>query len=163
MIITGSAIARLVATGDVAITPFEVARLNPNSYNYRLGPELIQIERDGRRNSFSLNEEGVMLDPSCLYLGSTFESIGSERLTTLLIGRSSVGRLGLFVQIDADLGQRGAIHKWTLELRCTRPLRIYPYMTIGQVSFWETKGDGPYPEQQYARFNTPTPSLLEYQ
>ena len=58
-----------------------------------------------------------------------------------LIGKSSLGRLGLFLQITADLGNLGAIHKWTLELKAVQPVKIYPLMRIGQVTFWDTQGD----------------------
>lgn len=52
-----------------------------------------------------------------------------------LIGRSSTGRLGLFLQVSADLGHTGAEHKWTLELVAAKPIKIYPNMIIGQISF----------------------------
>ena len=58
-----------------------------------------------------------------------------------LIGRSSVGRLGLFLQITAPLGHIGTCHNWTLELKVVQPLIVYPKMKIGQVSFWYVTGD----------------------
>jgi dCTP deaminase len=80
------------------------------------------------------------LQPKKLYLGSTVEEIGSDHFVTQLIGRSSVGRLGLFLQITASLGHVGSKHCWTLELKVVQPLRIYPNMKIGQVSFWKMDG-----------------------
>ena len=59
---------------------------------------------------------------------------------TSLIGRSSVGRLGLFLQITADLGHLGKAHCWTLELKVVQSLIVYPHMKIGQVSFWQVTG-----------------------
>jgi dCTP deaminase len=76
-----------------------------------------------------------------VYLGTTVERIGASATVPSLIGRSSVGRLGLFVQFAADLGHPGAAHRWTLEIEVVQPVRVYPGMVIGQVSFWTTAGD----------------------
>ena len=43
MILTGAAIADAVRDGDIVIDPYDPARLNPNSCNYRLGPEMVQV------------------------------------------------------------------------------------------------------------------------
>jgi dCTP deaminase len=69
------------------------------------------------------------------------EEIGSDYYVTSLIGRSSVGRLGIFLQITADLGHLGAKHCWTLELKVVQPVICYPRMKIGQVSFWCVEGE----------------------
>jgi dCTP deaminase len=92
----------------------------------------------------TISEDGFVLEPSKLYLGVTKEIIGSKEYVTSLIGRSSIGRLGLFMQITADLGQIGQSHKWTLEMHVVKKLRVYPNIKIGQVSFWEPLGDNDY-------------------
>lgn len=48
----------------------------------------------------------------------------------------------LKIYID-DLLHRavGCNHCWTLELRVVQPLKIYPMMKIGQVTFWCIVGD----------------------
>ncbi len=78
---------------------------------------------------------------------------------TSLIGRSSVGRLGLFVQISADLGNLGPAHQWTLELTCVQPVKVYPGMRIGQVSFWAATGQVRQYEGVYMKYNIPMHSL----
>lgn len=147
MILTKSEIIKQVTQGRIIIEPFDDSLVNPNSYNYRLGEMLIElngtvmdpsVSPDGRK--IKLDDTGHVLLPGKVYLGSTQEKIGSDTYVTSLIGRSSVGRLGLFVQITADLGNLGAKHHWTLELTVVQPLRVYPGMRIGQVSFWETEG-----------------------
>lgn len=85
----------------------------------------------------AIPEDGYILKPRQMYLGHTAETIGSRKYAMSLIGRSSVGRLGLFLQISANLGHTTSSHKWTLEMVSVKPLKIYPYMKIGQVSFWE--------------------------
>lgn len=148
MILTGSAIGDEVANGRITIRPFRNDQLNPNSYNYRLGPELYEVTSPvidplikPALRKLALGSAGVLLQPNRLYLGHTMEVIGSTKYVTSLIGRSSIGRLGLFLQITADLGQLGQPHQWTLELKVVQPLRIYPGMKIGQVSFWVPDGE----------------------
>ena len=59
----------------------------------------------------------------------------------IIRGKSSTGRIGLFVHITADLIDIGSHGKLTLMLHSVQPVRIYPGMRIGQVTFWSTVGD----------------------
>lgn len=147
MILTGAEIKKQVQLGRIHISPFIEENINPNSYNYRLHEDLLEIidypiDPKGEPNvrKIKIHEEGFILQPGRLYLGSTVEEIGSDYYVTSLIGRSSVGRLGLFLQITADLGHLGAKHRWTLELKVVQPLVVYSMMNIGQVSFWSVEG-----------------------
>lgn len=148
MILTGEEIKKEVLSGNIVISPFSAELVNPNSYNYHLGPTIIEItdevidpRKQPKYKIVKLTKDGFVLKPSKLYLGSTAEQIGSDHYVTSLIGRSSVGRLGLFLQVTADLGNIGAKHHWTLELKVVQPLKIYPGMKIGQVSFWTPSGE----------------------
>ncbi len=139
MILTGPAIKAAVKKGHVFIEPFDETSLNPNSYNYHLSGNL--LVRSGTKNRWrrvELRPEGYVLEPGKVYLGATLEQIGSNRFVTLLLGRSSIGRLGIFLTVTADLGHLGSCSHWTLELTAVQPVRIYPKMKIGQVSFWLT-------------------------
>lgn len=144
MILTGHHISLMVSEGRIIIDPFIPSLLNPNSYNYRLGNtiyEIVSPEVDPKKSStfikHELTDDGFTLIPGRTYLGHTLEKIGSKEFVTSLIGRSSMGRLGLYLQITADLGHLGQPHCWTLELTVVQPLLIYPEMKIGQVSFWQ--------------------------
>ena len=108
-----------------------------------------------------ISPSGMLLMPGQLYLANTREIIGSKRFVVSLIGRSSVGRLGLFVQLSADMGNLGAAHQWTLELTCAQPVVIYPNMTIGQISFWQTTGSIALYAGCYTDHCEPTPALGE--
>ena len=44
----------------------------------------------------------------------------------MIEGRSSVGRLGLFVHVTAGFGDVGFCGYWTLEMFAVQPVRIYP-------------------------------------
>ncbi|MBR7825812.1 hypothetical protein KDK95_05790 [Actinospica sp. MGRD01-02] len=161
MILTGQRIAQGIEAGQILIDPFRPEALNPNSYNYQLGP-LIKVY-DASRRAFHdsvLPEDGFVLDPGVMYLGHTAEVIGSTQYAMKLIGRSSIGRLGLFVQVSADLGHTTSCHRWTLELVAARRIRIYPYMVIGQVSFWLNAGTIEPAPAVYARFNGPHESMI---
>lgn len=161
MILTGNEIINQVRLGNIVIDPFDEKNVNPNSYNYRLGdkytlvpkvPELRCLRAEDLRE---IPEEGLLLSPRQLYLAATHEVIGSNRYVVCLIGRSSVGRLGLFLQVSADLGNLGPSHRWTLELTCVQPIVVYPMMKIGQVSFWVPEGDIVEYNGSYTNFNVP--------
>src|SRR5262245_20107807 len=144
MILTGDAIRRACAAGDIIIDPFNPRHLNPNSYNYRLQPSLLEViptdPGTPHYHEHQISEGGFLLRPGCLYLGSTVECIGSSRYVMVLSGRSTMGRLGLFVNITADLGHCGSASQWTLEITVVQPLRVYANMVVGQVSFWVQQG-----------------------
>lgn len=148
MILTGNQIEKERKAGRITIEPFECSMVNPNSYNYRLAETLYKVKEDvidsKKPTSYEkivIPKEGYVLQPGILYLGSTMEVIGSDTYSMQLIGRSSVGRLGLFLQVSAPLGHIGTSHCWTLELKSVQPLRVYPRMKIGQVSFWCVSGE----------------------
>lgn len=139
MILTGPAIQAAVKNGGVFVEPFDKANLNPNSYNYHLADSLLVLGDGGKPiRKVSLSQRGYVLKPGKVYLGATFERIGSDRYVTLLLGRSSIGRLGIFLNVTADLGHLGSCSHWTLELTVVQPVRVYPGIKIGQVSFWLT-------------------------
>jgi dCTP deaminase len=147
VILTGPEIIRQHQAGRIILDPFQPAQVNPNSYNYRLGGELIEFinpvidpKRPFATHHHRLKKGGFVLQPGRLYLAHTYETIGSDHFVTSLIGRSTMGRLGLWLQVTADLGHVGNQHRWTLELKVVQPLRIYPAMQIGQVTFWRPQG-----------------------
>ncbi|MGW0836164.1 dCTP deaminase [Streptomyces prunicolor] len=148
MILTGPEITEAAFDGRVEITPFSSDQVNPNSYNVRLGDTLrtytdqvIDARRDNHTQEIRLPEDGFVLEPDQLYLGHTVERVGSDHFVPLLFGRSSVGRLGLFVEITAPIGDIGFHGQWTLMLSAVRPLRVYPGMKIGQIMFFVSMGE----------------------
>ena len=169
MILSGLKIKEEIKNNKINIIPFEEKLLNPNSYNYRLGYELLEIDdeiidpkKETKYKKILLTKKGYVLKPHKLYLGSTLEQIGSSKYVTQLIGRSSVGRLGLFLQVTAPLGHVGCNHHWTLELKTVQPLRIYPEMKIGQVTFWKIHGDidKTYQNGKYNSYSKPHISMF---
>ena len=162
MILTGQKIVESVSSGKISISPFDEAMLNPNSYDYRIDRKLLEIDdlpvdpkKQTSYHEINFDDDGYVLSPNKTYLANTYEEIGSREFVPLLIGKTSLGRLGLFLQITADLGNLGPAHRWTLELKAVQPVRIYPMMRIGQVSFWETSGDiGMLYDGKYNKFSS---------
>lgn len=147
MILTGPEITAAVADGRLRIDPFVPKHVNPNSYNVRLGDTLmvytepvIDAHRRNPTRSLRIPASGFELQPGELYLGHTQEKVGSDTFVPLLFGRSSVGRLGLFVEITAPIGDIGFHGQWTLMLSSIRRLRVYPGMRIGQIMFFLSVG-----------------------
>jgi dCTP deaminase len=161
MILTYHEILSNVKSGNIHITPFDEVMLNPNSYDYRIDYKLLELsdlpvdpKKQSSYREISFTNDGYVLSPNKTYLANTYEEIGSDVFVPSLIGKTSLGRLGLFLQITADLGNLGAKHKWTLELKTVQSIKIYPLMRIGQVTFWKTSGkkDMQY-EGKYDKFS----------
>ena len=164
MILTGPKILEEVKNGSIEIEPFNDAQLNPNSYNSCLGDSLKIFKKfNGDKYIFEevkIPDSGYVMEVGVTYLATTFEVIGSNKYAMSLIGRSSIGRYGLFLQASANLGHTASKHKWTLEMIAAIPIRIYPKMTIGQVSFWKNEGDiNPY-RGRYGHLNYPQESFM---
>jgi dCTP deaminase len=166
MILSRTEIDRRVADGSITISPFCAAQLNPTSYSYRLGLEISESSAGdpaGEKGGavVEIGEGGMLLQPGRLYLSHTYEVIGSRGCVVTLMGRPSIGRLGLFVQLSADLGNIGDAHRWTLELTCVQPIMIYPRMLIGELTFWETSGELAFYSGPYTRFSRPTGNVRD--
>lgn len=162
MILTGQKILEEYSKWDIIIEPFLHENINPNSYNYRLGDLIKAYNPDTLEfDSIIIPEEWLVLEPWVMYLWSTYETLWSKKYAMSLIWRSSLGRLGLFLQVSANLWHTWSIHSWTLELVACKPIRIYPRMKIWQISFWRNywikyKSHKPY----YSNFSSPTESKL---
>ncbi len=148
MILTGSEILKNIESKKIIIDPFNHAQLNPNSYNFTLGNKLMVYNNyvlDAKQNNevreITIPESGITLAQGTVYLGHTRETIGSDCFSPVIRGRSSIGRLGLFINITADLIDIGSINQLTLQLNAVQPVTIYPGMQIGQVTFWVPHGE----------------------
>ena len=159
MILTGCEIEKEVKRSNIEIVPFNKNQVNPNSYNYRIDNKIIDFSSN-KVKKIKIPKTGFVLKPHQIYLANTYEILGSDKYAMSLIGRSSLGRLGLFLQVSANLGHTGSKHSWTLELISAKPLKIYPYMIIGQISFWDNKGKIFHYRKGYSKYNKPKQSKL---
>ena len=147
MILSGKMIQARMGK-DIVIEPFDRARLNPNSYNLSLAEELVVYEdgvldmkKKNRTRSIRIPEAGFEMQHQTLYLGRTAEFTRTDNFVPMLEGRSSVGRLGLFVHVTAGFGDVGFAGYWTLEMFCIQPVRIYPNVEICQIYYHTLEGD----------------------
>ena len=144
MILSGIKIKEEVENKRITIVPFDEVNINPNSYNYTLGDyvkvyknSILDAKKKQETEIIEIPDEGLVLEPNKVYLGFTKEVFGSDYYVPIITGRSSTGRLGLFVQITSDLVDVGFKGNLTLQLHATQPVKIYKGMKIGQFTFWK--------------------------
>ncbi|MGF0242349.1 dCTP deaminase [Rhodococcus sp. IEGM1300] len=148
MILTGSEIENRVRSGEIVISPFSHENVNPNSYAFHLHNQLkvyeddvIDVHTEAFTRTFEIGPQGFELQPRKLYLASSIETMGSTHFVPTYAARSSIARLGMFINLSAPLGDIGFVGRWTLQLYALNRIRVYPGMSIGQMMFWNVKGD----------------------
>ena len=169
-----------IASGRVAVEPYDEAMIQPSSIDVRLDrwfrvfenhkypfidpsteqPELTRlIEPEG--------DEPFVLHPGEFVLGSTYEVVSlPDDLAGRLEGKSSLGRLGLLTHSTAGFIDPGFSGHVTLELAnvANRPILLYPGMKIGQLGLFRlsSPAEHPYGSEKYgSRYQGqrgPTPS-----
>ena len=167
MILSGREIKREIGKG-IDIDPFNDSQLNPNSYNLRLFNELLAYENKvldmkapNPTERIKIPQEGLVLEPNKLYLGRTVEHTSTDKFVPMLEGRSSIGRLGLFIHVTAGFGDIGFNGYWTLEIFCVQPIRIYPHVEICQIFYHTIEGDFDlYKSGKYQNNKDIQPSLM---
>lgn len=167
MILSGKEIKRRLGK-EIIIEPFNEDQLNPNSYNLRLHNELLVYEdhvldmkKENKAKKIIIPEDGLLLEPGKLYLGRTVEYTKTDKLVPMLEGRSSIGRLGLFIHVTAGFGDVGFSGYWTLEMFCIQPIKIYPGVEVCQIYYHSIEGD--YEKYNSGKYQNNTgiqPSLL---
>ena len=79
----------------------------------------------------------------------------------MIEGRSSIGRLGLFVHVTAGFGDVGFKGFWTLEMFAVQPVKIYPGVAICQIFYHQIAGAiKEYESNKYQNNTDIQPSLL---
>lgn len=146
--LTGNEIKLQVASGRIAIEPFDERCIGPNSYDVHLSDTLLVYteavldpKQDNRYREIKIPPEGLVLLPGRVYLGSTVECTASPCHIPMYEGRSSLGRLGLESHKTAGFGDIGFNGTWTLEVSVVQPTRIYPGMRIGQLYWHNPDGE----------------------
>lgn len=175
---------------SLEIEPFDPARCGPNSYDVSLSDQLrvyalASVRRahpelfrgtphedaplsdgyDFRRPPATVDAvigpDGMWLVPGVLYLGATVERTCCHGLVPWLDGRSSVGRGGLSVHVTAGRGDDAWPGRWTCEITAVaHPVKVYPNMRFGQVTFFTLVGERKPYAGKYAEQDGPTESRL---
>ena len=167
MILSGLEIEKNLGK-NIIIEPFNRSQLNSNSYNVRLHNKLLiykektlDMKKPNGTKEIIISEEGYKLEPNELYLGRTLEYTTTKNFVPMIEGRSSIGRLGIFIHITAGFGDVGFSGYWTLEIFCIKPIIIYPNVEIAQLYYHTI--DGEYEEYNSSKYQNNTdvqPSML---
>ena len=167
MILSGLEIEKNLGK-NIIIEPFSRSQLNSNSYNVRLHNKLLvykektlDMKKPNETKEIIISEEGFKLEPNELYLGRTLEYTTTKNFVPMIEGRSSIGRLGIFIHITAGFGDVGFSGYWTLEIFCIKPIIIYPNVEIAQLYYHTI--DGEYEEYNSGKYQNNTdvqPSML---
>lgn len=148
MILTDKSILAEMEAGRIVIEPFQSKSLGTNSYDVHLSKHLAVYTNDvldaKQHNPIQhivIPEEGYVLQPGILYLGSTLEYTETHAHVPFLEGKSSIGRLGIDIHATAGKGDVGFCNHWTLEISCIKPVRVYADMPVGQLIYFIVEGD----------------------
>jgi dCTP deaminase len=150
---------------NIVIEPYNEEHVGPNSYDVTLsdilktydlvsGKSCLDSKKANKTITHMIPEKGYTLLPGKLYLGATVERVGSDCYVPMYEGRSSMARLGIQSHISAGFGDIGFKSHWTLEITVVHPVKIYPFMRIGQVYFHKVSKanvqlyDGKYVDQK---------------
>lgn len=147
MILSDKTILAMLESKTLAIAPLEPSQIQPASVDIRLGNTFSIVEDlasgiitlEDKINYKTIQTDTYVLLPGQFVLATTMEYISlPDNLTAFVEGRSSLGRMGLFIQNAGwvDPGFRGEI---TLELfnanRCAIELKAG--RRVGQLVFAE--------------------------
>ena len=145
MILSDKTLKSMIQSGDLGVSPLADESIQPASIDLRLGDHFLIVE-DRQMQIIDLNTEikyraiegpQITIPPHSFLLATTMETIRlPQDLTAFVEGRSSIGRIGLFIQNAGwvDPGFEGQI---TLELYNANslPIRLEAGRRICQLVF----------------------------
>lgn len=171
MILSDGTIKKLILKGKLVVEPYDESHVQASSIDLTLGGELLFYKTDCIDvksetipvEKVVIPQEGFLIEPKAFVLATTSEYIKlPEDITAFVEGRSSLGRLGLFIENAGwvDAGFEGQI---TLELYNANscPIRLYRGMRICQIVLakLDRKAQNPY-RGKYHRQVGATPSKI---
>lgn len=145
MILSDQTLKEMIKSGELGIDPLTEESIQPASIDCRLGNHFLVVE-DRQMQTIDLNSEiiyreiegdSITIPPHSFLLATTLETVNlPDNLTAFVEGRSSIGRIGLFIQNAGwvDPGFEGQI---TLELYNANslPIRLEAGRRICQLVF----------------------------
>jgi len=150
MYLSDNDIAQAVKDGEIILKPFEEKRLQPASYDIRLGNKFIDnVESDTplidpvkkiyakTREKIVADGDEYILHPGISVLGTSKEFFGSDHYLVQIGGKSSLARIGLMIHNTAGIINPGHFLNITLELTNQNnvPIILRPGMEIAQLTF----------------------------
>ncbi len=156
MILSDNTIKAMLSSGELQISPIDDMSIQPASVDCRLGDHFLIVEEnqmdlitlDSEIKYREIESETITIPPHSFLLATTQEYIKMpDDLTAFVEGRSSIGRIGLFIQNAGwvDPGFEGRI---TLELynASSLPIKLQSGKRICQLVFakMDQVADTPY-------------------
>jgi dCTP deaminase len=173
-------IKKALESKDIIIEPLDFKDIQPSSVDLRVGYDFrifqnhkyTHIDPKAQQEELTTlvsasSDEPFILHPGEFVLGTTLEKVSlSNKVVARLEGKSSLGRIGLLIHSTAGFVDPGFEGFLTLELSnvANLPIKIYPEMKIGQISFYNltTPSESSYGSElygsKYQGQKGPTPS-----
>lgn len=101
----------------------------------------ISVKRENKVKEIIIPEEGLLLEPRKLYLGSTNEYTKTNNLVPIIKGLEHLSIGGMEVHVTAGFGDNGFEGTWTLEIICANPTLVKPNMQIGELLYINLVGN----------------------
>jgi len=156
MILSDKTLKKLLKSGELVVDPIDEQSIQPASIDCRIGNHFLVLE-DNKMEVLSMDEEihyreiegdSVTIPPHSFLLATIQEYVKLPNdLTAFVEGRSSIGRMGLFIQNAGwiDPGFEGRI---TLELynASSLPIKLQAGKRICQLVFckMDAAAENPY-------------------
>jgi dCTP deaminase len=145
MIISDSTLRKYLTEGTIVVDPIEDYQIQPASVDLRLGDHFLVVDEhsteiitmDEPIHYREITKSDIIIAPKSFVLATTIERIKlPDNMTAFVEGRSSIGRMGLFIQNAGwvDPGFEGEI---TLEIfnANSLPIRLSSGRRICQLVF----------------------------
>ncbi len=158
-----------VKNGEITLEPFDLKRLQPASYDIRLGNTFIVNDThstkaiDPVKGIYPKTQtvevadgEEFVLHPGVSILGYSKEKFGSDNYLIEVNGKSSLARIGLIVHNSASIVNPGHYLNIALEL-CNLnnvPIVLRPGMEIAQLTFTTLSSHTKKSYKQTGRYHT---------
>lgn len=166
MIISDKTLKKLIKSGDLVVDPITDQSIQPASIDCRLGDTFLEIDNSAM-TSISMSSEiiyrkivrdTITIPAHSFILATTIEYFElPANITAFVEGRSSIGRMGLFIQ-NAGLVDPGFKGKVTLELYNANslPIVLEKGRRICQFVFYfmDDKAENPYKGKYQGQDNT---------
>lgn len=156
MILSDKTLKGMITSGELVVSPIDEKSIQPASIDCRLGDHFLLVE-DNQMDIITLDAEikyreitsdSITIPPHSFLLATTQEYVEvPNNLTAFVEGRSSIGRIGLFIQNAGwvDPGFKGRI---TLELynAGSLPIKLQAGKRICQLVFcsMDQSAENPY-------------------
>ena len=156
MIISDLTLKQYLKDGTIEVDPLEEYQIQPASIDMRLGNHFLTVDQHAMHHISmdepikyqEINRDEIIVQPKSFVLATTMEFIKlPDNMTAFVEGRSSIGRMGLFIQNAGwvDPGFEGEI---TLEIfnANSLPIKLNAGRRICQLVFaqMDQTTDNPY-------------------